>query len=514
MDVKVRARFFADADCPWLEPLSTSLTLPPGGSALLSARITVPATQPYGSYGAKLLLSPRGAPATQTIVLPVGINVAGALSEAPIALGGGSGEPTPFDNYRVRGDFSWNDRSESGDGRLYFIDVSAASPGRMWLTRTAWQDSVPTDVDTLIFGPQPDGFSTPGDSYYLPVYGPNTLAPVGGERSPGRPDWRFRTTSGGTVDYAVGPMSAGLHAFFLHNILFSGEVFDVPLRVDVGALDVAPYPLSFRSTTSSLVGAVTLTSSLALPDLSVTVYGPTRVQTFRNQPIATRVIGSVQPNWFHRFQTSGIGRIDLETFAASPATHDIDLYLYRDGADGTNPDGQFRYPQEVVASSIGFDAHERITLSLPPDGDYLAGIYGFTVDDVGYFDFAVRNAQGTGLIEVSPAVLGNLAPGTPKSFQINAPLGQPGDYTGYMLIGPAESPHAAGFSLPLAFFLAGDADGSGVVDARDYLTWPRHWHAEHLVPAGLDVNGDGVFNADDAVRLIAPVSGKPGPKAR
>ncbi len=508
--VRVRARYFQDSACPWLRPQVDSIQVPAHGSAVLAADVIVPATQSVGCYGAKLLLAPRGASPTETLVVPVVVNVAAEWTGQSLVLGGGQADNTPYDNHHVRGDFSWGDRAESGDARLFFVDARSPAPGSLWFARTQWTDDLPTDVDTLIFGPVADDFTTSGGSYYLPAYGPNALAPVGGMRSPGRPDWLFSTSSGGPVDYPVAPVVDGLHAFFVHNCLFAGDTFDVPFRIDVGRLRMEPYPLQFTLNQADFVADVTLTSSLSVPDLRLTAYGPTLALTFLDQPIAQQTTGNVSDTWTHRFQTSNAALIDLILSPASTGARDVDLYLYRDGADGSVPDGTFRYPQEVVGLSLGLDSNERVTLTRPPDGDYLAAVYAYAVEGIAYFDFQVNNVQGVGSLRVAPSPPGELSPAQPKVLRLQATLPQPGRYHAYLMLGPGDSPTAIVAGIPIAFVYPGDVDGNGVVDVRDWLSWPRYWQRDHLVPGGLDVDGNGIFNGDDLARLNPPVRRKPG----
>ena len=88
--------------------------------------------------------------------------------------------------------------------------------------------------------------------------------------------------------------------------------------------------------------------------------------------------------------------------------------------------------------------------------------------------------------------------GNGPSLEIIDPLGDandPSNWRASAMVGG--SPGSAGFVIPM---LAGDYDGSGVVDANDYVVWRQTFGAVLWTPgAGSDGNGDGVIDQMDYV---------------
>src|SRR5207244_8204736 len=127
-----------------------------------------------------------------------------------------------LDNNRMFGGADWTWRAEAGDWRFFYTDVpnaTAVYPGENLLVHT-WWSNVPTDLDTLIFGPTSAPFSLLAPS----ICGPYSLSTMGASSNQlidaGR--WRFKTVTGGPEEWVTAPLSTGLHAIGLHNVLNAG----------------------------------------------------------------------------------------------------------------------------------------------------------------------------------------------------------------------------------------------------------------------------------------------------
>ena len=494
--IRVRARFFHEVDCPWLQTGLSSLTIPAAATEALRATVNVPQGLSPGFYSSKLVLTPTGGTGSgEPMAIPITLNVAADFSTGSFSISGATEGSEPYGNHTVHGDFSWDGRSEAGDGRFFFFDVQDPPPGSYAVAKTTWQDDPPTDIDTLILGPVSDVFTDPSSANYHPDFGPNRLEQIGGFRSPAPRFWRFQTASGGPLDYSVAPLEDGLHALFLHNVSFSGNRFGVPFTVEAGSIRLEPHPLKVMSASSFVQSQITLTSGVALQDVTATVYGPSKVNRwYVNHPI------DQGHSWWWQLPIKDCGLFEVELTGTAA---DLDLYLYRDGADGSEPDEEFT-GAEQVAGSFSWYSNEKVTLAFPPDGFYRALAYGEAVHaPTDTFTLIGRVILGRNA-EINPQVLGNLAPNAPTALQVEASLGdgQVGEYDLFLNLGIGGVDKAIGLRVPLVYYIPGDADFNGVVEGYDLLEASRHWNSDIDVPAGIDYNRDDRFLAGDLLELI------------
>lgn len=501
--VRIRTTFYRESECSWMELDKPSLTIPPDATATLKATVTIPGDMPVGSYSAKIILQDSSVKSTEKTstggipgrtVVPVSINVAAALNTGSIVIPGTHTGNEPYDNSAVHGDFSWRGQDESGDGRLFFLDVPSPSKGDYLFTHTVWEDAIPTDLDTLILGPVMDTFTYPGSSFYHPSFGPNTLAWIGGYRSPGRPNWTFKTLTGTTSDYSTASLTDGLHALFVHNILFSGQRFAVPFSIETGKINLDPAPPQVYTTSSNMIYDITLTSSLQIDGFQASAYGPSKVQQWYDDQ-------SILQNWSYWYQLPvndcGLLQVDLQGTA-----RDIDLYLYRDGADGSNPDGQFT-DDEIIASSLSSTSNEQIALIFPPDGFYRALAYGYSVTSLtDTFDMTGRIISGHG-VTFSGSSQGTVFPGNPRRIEMQAALnGGHGQYDLFLCMGPSSANQAISIRVPVTYYVPGDANEDGIVTIDDFYAFPLHWLSWQDVPVGIDYDHDGKLDQGDLLDFL------------
>lgn len=505
--IQIRATFYREKACPWLQLGQSTLSIPAGATQTLNASVTIPEDMPYGAYSAKIILTDpsRATPTTgmggrsDRTVIPVSINVAASLESSPLQIPGTVSGTEPYENYAVHGDFGWDGDGEEGDGRLFFIDVPSPAEGDYMVTHTRWEDALPTDMDTLIFGPAADTFTNPLSSFYSPEFGPNTLGWMGGYRSPGRPNWTFETTTGTTDDYSTASVTDGLHALFVHNILFSGNRFAVPFSVEAGKLNISPAPLHIYTVTSAMVSAVTLTSSLQMDDLRISAFGPSKVEKWYEDHVIRQGW-----NYWYTFYVNDCGllQVDLDGTAS-----DIDLYLYRDGADGSTPDGKFT-GDEVVDSSLTSTSVEQVSLLVPPDGFYCALAYGYSVvSDTDTFNMTSRVISGHN-VTFAGETEGPISPGVPRSVTMECELipnqgdSELGDYEILLCMGPEGATQAITIQVPVTYYVPGDANEDGLVTIDDFFGFPLFWLSGDAVPVGIDYNHDGAIRPGDLLDFL------------
>jgi hypothetical protein len=231
--LRVRVEIYQLQEWTWVHPALQQMHLSGGDRAPLRLTMTVPAETPPGLYEGAIKLDWGDHAST----VPVTVNVAAHLGSQPIILGRTStvDKLTLYRNGVVRGLYQWSDRNEyGGDRRIFFIDVADPQPAEARLVaRTRWQETaLATDLDTIILGPETDDASEQKPEHF----GPYTLSIIGRSEDTyqGGGVWHFATSTGHNEDVVEAPLSTGLHAVVVHNVLFGGEVFEVPFTVVVG----------------------------------------------------------------------------------------------------------------------------------------------------------------------------------------------------------------------------------------------------------------------------------------
>ncbi|MCX8038488.1 MAG: S8 family serine peptidase [Candidatus Sumerlaeia bacterium] len=436
--IRIKARFFRHVNCPWLTLSRTTVNLAAGARTTFTATVTVPTTSPYGVYTAKIAANLAS---WNKVIVPVQINVAGQLIGAQgMVFGGGTNNTAPYRNDYVAGGFGWAGRAENGDGRGFFFYVPPPVAGDYLLTCTQWTDSLPTDIDTVIFGPRSDEFTDSSSIFYDPEFGPNTLSVIGGERSPGRPSCTFKTTTGGAKDYFAVEPSDGLHGLFLHNILFSGQTFAVPFRADVGMMKIGPQPLLLVTDTVDVVEHLTLTFPMDIPDLWVGGWGPSLPETHQGSISQDQTVA-------HPFVVTDGGLIQLVLSSPAP---DLDLILRRNGA--------------VYARSEGSTSDEQIRVFFPPNGNYSAEVYGWSVtQNPSPYTLKMNVVQGRYVVlgfesasaspQSGPQIQVAASAGVPVPMRLSTTATSRGINNivlGFGLEGPTSSP-AFGVGLPILY---------------------------------------------------------------
>src|SRR5438093_7353364 len=450
----VTVDYYQALDAPWLTESASSLSLAAGGVGSVDVTVSVPASQPFGILSGTVVLTDTSSGA-ETLI-PVVAQV--AATGTSFTFGGNATSTAFLDNNRVFGGADWTWRPEAGDWRFFYTDVPDATPvypGENLLVHT-WWSTAPTDIDTLIFGPTPDPFSGIGP----PVWGPYTLSTQGASLNTnidaGR--WRFNTVTGGPEEWVTAPLSTGLHAIGLHNVLNAGTGPSDLFHGEVGTFSVAPTPWVVSTPNATGKGAFHANSSLALSGLTVRGFGVSAPVLETNLTI---VGGGI---YTETFDAASAGLIDVAIGESYLQGMDLDLYLYR--WTGSS--------YALVASSAGPTASEEVRLTMPQSGRYLILVDGFSVPaGTGQFDMFKVIIQGTQLTPTN-------VPGTGIPAGTNAPFNvtwnfagtRPGLYFGILFVGPTGAPAVevdAGFLLvdanPPTILSTTPANGSFVRDS-------------------------------------------------
>src|SRR5438093_710970 len=347
----VTVDYYQALDAPWLTESASSLSLAAGGVGSVDVTVSVPASQPFGILSGTVVLTDTSSGA-ETLI-PVVAQV--AATGTSFTFGGNATSTAFLDNNRVFGGADWTWRPEAGDWRFFYTDVPDATPvypGENLLVHT-WWSTAPTDIDTLIFGPTPDPFSGIGP----PVWGPYTLSVQGASLNTnidaGR--WRFNTVTGGPEEWVTAPLSPGLHAIGLHNVLNAGTGPSDLFHGEVGTFSVAPTPWVVSTPNATGKGAFHANSSLALSGLTVRGFGVSAPVLETNLTI---VGGGI---YTETFDAANAGLIDVAIGESYLQGMDLDLYLYRWAGSS----------YALVASSAGPTRFGEGRVTMPANGSFL-----------------------------------------------------------------------------------------------------------------------------------------------
>ena len=416
--LNVVLEFYEFLDSSWISASPPSVLIPAGGQGTITATINVPAGTSAGVYSAVLVFNDG----TSDTVVPIVINVAGNSQD--IAFQEDASNTSYYDNGRVYGGQDWYWRPESGDWRFYFMDIPDITPinaGTRLLVHTQWTN-YPTDIDTLLFGPQDDDFSNA-----LPMmFGPYTLSPIGGSQNMNirAGTWMFNTATGGPEEWVSAPANVGLHEVALHNVLYAGAGPSETFSGSTGFVNVDPYPWSEQISRSTGTKTFSFTSSMNLPNgMEVQAFGV-------SQP--TSYTSPINQNDRISFFVDSLRTGTMEIILTSSYPVDLDLYVYYELPGG----GEI-----PVGSSTSPTADENVKLVMPVNGQYRIEVHGFSVPMPGVtFDLTVDMRSGLDLTPVN-VPSGPIIANTPYTFGINYTVPDAeADYYGVVFIGPMGAP--------------------------------------------------------------------------
>jgi hypothetical protein len=259
--------------------------------------------------------------------------------------------------------------------------------------------------------------------------------------------YRVETTSGGTREFIGGPYVPGLNVIAAHNVAFAGVNPSENLQVRTGALVVSESNIEITHSASqggNIAAQQSVASSIPLSGLVVQGFGLSAPIIETGVPIQQDDPNDPSTSSYQKqmtLQDAGLLQVDVLGGEAD----DLDLFVLYD-ADG---DGQFNWDTEVVAASTTATAQEFIQIQLPPDGEYLIAVHGWSLPaGEGTFDIAINAIQGAD-ISTSNLPEGEISPN--RAYDFNFELATdglaPGVYFGLVSLGPPEGPSAALITL-------------------------------------------------------------------
>lgn len=368
------------------------------------------------------------------VVVPVSalVTVNGILSMLdPVIIDGSDRNQDTYDNGLMFNSFDWGWREESGDWRLYYMDLPErrSKMSNFLLANVIWS-GMPSDTDILLYSPdRNDYFST-----ILPsVFGPYGLKLSGSSRNMNISDgkWACETATGGPSEWVAGETAPGLNLIQLHNVMQPGNGGSQPFKLQAGQVWLDPDSINLRPGQTS--AEVRFSSTMNLDGLSGLAFGLSVPQTITRQPVQQ---GVVQEPWLARWTrdifVDRAGLLEIDLSSADPAI-DLDLYLLHDA----NGDGVFDWDTELIELSGQPGANEHIKVVLPKDGLYRIAVHGFKVPSPSFFDISILVVDGKDISLTLPK--GRVRFGIPQTVKLSFPPAAEGSI-GMLFLGPPDAP--------------------------------------------------------------------------
>lgn len=462
-----------------------TLTVPAGASTTLEATIAVPATAAFGYHqGAIVLADTNRGESTQ---VPVTWQV-----WPDVAVGatlGGRQSNTPYDAGSVAGGFNWRGDPQSTDWRFYGFDVPEPDEGSYVLAHSRWA-SYPTDVDTLLLGPQHDQFSAIAPDWF----GPYSLDVVGRSTLAGWPPrWAFDTATGTTEEWVAVPAQEGAHVLAQQAVLFGGNGARVPITTNVGMLEIDPYPLRLDPAGCDGAAGCQITASLRSA-IDITA-GVTQSHGFGWIVPITYTDQTIMPEETRVYSLTGMSslyalRVSLDDVAG---VSNLDLLLYEE--TGWQPD-RWDPTDKLIGSTTSAENEKPLVVPSLPAGDYWLRVTGNAVaDDGGTYDLTVHRMPSSADGALTAAGLpASIAAHTTYTFAVESATIPALGEEGTLVFGPPALPNA--FEVPIVT--------EPRADLAVTLSGPETVTAGETITYTVAYTNNGPSPADD-VRLTASV---------
>ncbi|MFA4662089.1 S8 family serine peptidase [Pyrococcus kukulkanii] len=371
----VKLEFYKRVPWSWVE-VPSNVVVPANGTTTFTATLTVPENASLGIYEGAIYLDYNG---TRTTI-PVSVVV--ASKEPKFTFGGKTNATGLYDNSNIYGYFDWWWRYETGDWRLLYFNVSdnISTEDKYIVVDLNWTGTYPTDINLHVIGPEVDDWSLIAPS----VFGPYTLVEYArsddGYIDAGQ--FVFKTTSGEMREVISSKISNGLHAIWLHNVLFDGNS---SYRTFSGRVSIVRvWPKDITEITNNLTGKfnVDFEREYDFGTLTTLTYGLI---------VPTRYIHQLAPlrgeSKYYIVNVTNSGQLDvvLTSIYDDLAGLDLDLYVYY------YVNGQMT----LMGSSGSPTADERVTINFPYPGTYIIEVYSYDNPAPGetYYDLYIYNYE-------------------------------------------------------------------------------------------------------------------------
>jgi len=438
--LKVRLAYYKRTDWDWAETSENAINIPAGQRALFEASLTIPSETGLGVYQGGLVISDG----SLNSMIPIVVHVAASGPE--FKFGASSLKEPPgdlsYDNSHVSGAFDWSWRYETGDWRLFYFDVpdGSTSPGKALFVDTQWQ-SVPTDVDTWVFGPVTDKYSDFDPSFF----GPYTSELIGGSNNMYYTNgiFVFDTITKGPRDIVKSEIRDGLNFLALHNVLYAGLEYAEPIMGKTFLAQTTPFPVIGKGPRGEWTQ--TIISGDEIPgELRVRAFGLSRARILSHQTIfQDDPDDPCTASWQYGLRVVNCNYLEIAT--SGTADMDIDLYVHHDNGDGIwgcEPGGDI-----LVEESASPGSGETITMSNIGNGLFWIIVHGYLVPGGDQpFDISIHPLEGNNL-KVKNLPPGSIPTGEALTFDVEWTKMEWGMWEGLVIIGTTIMPDI--FQVPI-----------------------------------------------------------------
>ncbi|HSQ21398.1 MAG TPA: cell wall-binding repeat-containing protein, partial [Coriobacteriia bacterium] len=249
--------------------------------------------------------------------------------------------------------------------------------------------------------------------------------------------WTFQTNTGTTEEWVAAPLEAGLNQIMIHNVLYGGHDLGRRFLGETGMISVDPSRLDIVSPEDSGAEQVDFTTyDLDLTGAAVQAYGLSK-RIFETDTITT------DEDWLYFMDLTDAAYLDVQT--ACPG-QDIDLYVY--WWNGSN--------YVMVGASETSGDEEVVRLTMPPDGEYVIDVYGYSVSGTQPFDVSISAPMGDDMV-LSGIPAGGIDAGDGFTLDVDWTKvrgtleEREGEYEGIIFIGPTEAPGAVQVPVTLRY---------------------------------------------------------------
>jgi|GEM_PF-2317360 len=385
---KVTVEFYQKTDWSWLTTNVSNLNIPAGGTANITASISVPVNASIGAYEGSIVYVVNG----HTSIIPVLVNV--PATTFPVYFGGNVPTTSLYENGAGMGGY---DGSASGDWRFYFVDVDnfTADDGRKAFMMDYW-NGIYDDMEMYLFSAETDPYGFTGGQY-----GDFRMAQIAGTADAvGITDAVVPFTEILPID----TMTQGPFEIAVRGMLITGTNITNNFHGELGYMDTSPVNVSIYTNellaneTEGHPYPVTVNSNIDLAD-------GLRLETLRSvtrewngQPVDPYPYsGGSFEEYLANAPNEVVVDIAKHTLSATfsmyfyNGANDVDMGIFYDA----NGDGVATASELVVSPSITATlANPEVgTIENPAAGAYIIKAAGYDVSAGSLFDLTVKTKE-------------------------------------------------------------------------------------------------------------------------
>ncbi len=385
---KVTVEFYQKADWSWLTTNVTTLNIPAGGTAKITASITVPADAAIGAYEGSIVYDLAG----HVSIIPVLVNV--PATAFPVHFGGNVPTTSLYENGAGMGGYNGG---ASGDWRFYFVDVDnfTVETGRKVFMMDYW-DGMYDDMEMYLFSAEMDPYGFTGGQY-----GNFSMVQVAGTADVvGVTD----TVVPFSEILPIGMMTSGPFEIAVRGVTITGTNITNNFHGELGYMDTSPVNISIYTNellaneTEGHPYPVTVDSNIDLTDGLTLETLRSVTREWNGQPVDPYPYsGGPFEAYLANAPNEVVVDIAEHTVSATfsmyfyNGANDVDMGIFYDAnGDGIATAGELAVSIYITATLAN---PEVATIKDPSAGVYIIKAAGYDVSDGSLFDLTVTTKE-------------------------------------------------------------------------------------------------------------------------